>query len=807
MIFDRCYSCMRKLPTPGAMCPHCGVDNQELNRRQPRHALPCGSELAGRYIIGRVLGQGGFGITYIAWNSVLDTRVCVKEYFPEGVAARDRGGGTTVYWYRGSKTERNRRGYENFITEARRAARVRDLPSVVRIWDAFQANDTAYIVMDFIDGVTLKEHLIRTGKPLSEAECADLFCPVMGALAEIHKRGIIHRDISPDNLMLCPDGRLALLDLGAAKDLNMGSGQSSYVVARRGFSPLEQYTQKSEIGPWTDVYALCATMIYCMTGKLLPEPLERYGGKRLDLSAFSQTFAAALEKGLAIEPARRTQNMQALSEEIRTAVKQTGEPVKLTTEPAEQRKKHTQENKNKTSGIKKHADQRDKQDKPTTGGQKKKRFLPVMIVALLIAAAGIFCWHFFGATEPQSPTAALIEAGRENRDAGEYGAALEYYIQAVEAGDSSVMDEIGRLFSRGWIPAEDEAGILQRFTLSADNGNGAAMTAIGALYVNGMGVKQDRTKARVWYKKGMDAGDAMAMVCMGRLYQDEPEQEDAIEKAVEMYEMAARGGYAAGMTHLANLYLSGTGVEKDYAKALEWYRKAERKGDSAAKAQLAYMYFEGFGVEKDHDKALDYYQQAAEAGETGAMLWLGTFCQNGYGIEQNYAMALRWYQKAYAAGEVSAANQIGSILQLDGYEGQNYAKAMEWYQIGADCGDPASMHNIGFLYQNGLGCKQDCKTAIKWYEKSAEAGGTPALTQLGYIYFNGLGVGKDQAKAFTYYKQAAEAQDTAAMYSLGLMYQYGAGTKADRDAALRWYETAATAGYPLAVEKLREIGN
>ena len=265
MEFTRCYSCMGELDRPGGRCPHCGSDNTAAVKAQSSHALPCGYLLHGKYLIGRMLGQGGFGVTYIGWDLALELRVCIKEYFPAGAAMRSNTLSTTVTWSGGDSAEELKRGRESFIKEARKAVKLRKLNAVVQVWDVFYENDTAYLVMDYIDGVTLKNHLIETRRPLSEEECVRLLTPVMEDLEEVHARGIIHRDISPDNLMLQPDGTLVLLDIGAAKDLSGGNGQSSVLVAKKGFSPLEQYASGGNIGPWTDVYALCATIVYCVT--------------------------------------------------------------------------------------------------------------------------------------------------------------------------------------------------------------------------------------------------------------------------------------------------------------------------------------------------------------------------------------------------------------------------------------------------------------------------------------------------------------------------------------------------------------
>ena len=229
MEFKRCYGCMRKLDSPGGVCAHCGYDNTADPAGQPNHALPCGTILNGRYVVGKVLGQGGFGITYIGYNLSLEIPVCIKEYFPSG-AMRSSRENRSVYWSSGD-AELLLRGRESFITEARKAVRLNDLDSIVKVWDVFYENETAYIIMNYLEGESLKQWLVRRNMPLDEKSCFELLEPVMRDLQQVHERGIIHRDIKPDNLMRTPGGKLILLDLGAAKDL---SGRSLTRVYRDG---------------------------------------------------------------------------------------------------------------------------------------------------------------------------------------------------------------------------------------------------------------------------------------------------------------------------------------------------------------------------------------------------------------------------------------------------------------------------------------------------------------------------------------------------------------------------------------------
>ena len=309
MELKRCYGCMRELSAPGIVCPNCGYDNTKDPGLQPSHVLPCGTILNGQYLVGRSLGQGGFGITYIGYDLNLDIPVCIKEYYPEGSVSRVAEQSSGVYWGSSDYAQTLRDGRISFVREARKAVKLRDLNHVVTVWGIFFENETAYIIMDYIEGETIKSRLVRTQRPLGERECVALLTPVMRDLEKIHERGIIHRDIKPENLMIRTDGELMLLDMGAAKDLSTGSGQSSFMVASQGFSPLEQYNRNGRIGPWTDVYGVCATIYYCLTGRRLPTPTERMSGEKIDWQGLTPEMKTALEKGLALQPEDRTQTM------------------------------------------------------------------------------------------------------------------------------------------------------------------------------------------------------------------------------------------------------------------------------------------------------------------------------------------------------------------------------------------------------------------------------------------------------------------------------------------------------------------
>ena len=210
-------------------------------------------------------------------------------------------------------------------------AKLEHIPSIVRVRDMFLENETAYLVMDYIEGTTLKAKIKRDGQ-MSFGQCVSLLRPMMEGLVQVHRYGMIHRDISPDNIMIQPDGRVRLLDLGAAKDMTVGNALNSQLVAKKGFTPLEQYAENGKIGPWTDVYAMSATIYYAVTGKLLPESVERVMGngeqqfESVLQSFFSPQAAAVLKAGLAVKPEERIRTVEELLGRLGSAV-QGQEPV------------------------------------------------------------------------------------------------------------------------------------------------------------------------------------------------------------------------------------------------------------------------------------------------------------------------------------------------------------------------------------------------------------------------------------------------------------------------------------------------
>lgn len=318
-IENLCMKCMREKSSPDAVCEHCGFDLSKAS--VPPHHLAPFVILAGKYLVGMAIGEGGFGITYIGMDLNLEMRVAIKEYYPNGCAIRDMSGNSsTVQSYVGEQQEFFQVGREKFINEAKILAKCVNLPEIVTVKDFFKENHTAYIVMEYIDGKTLKDYLKEQGGKISVSETLRMMEPVIKSLGEVHKMNLIHRDISPDNIMIRKDGSIKLLDFGGARDF-VSSGKSMSIMLKPGYAPEEQYRTHGEQGKWTDVYAICATMYRCITGEIPPEAMERsYQDQIKPFSVFQincpPNVEAAIFRGLSIYKDGRFQSMEELHEAL-----------------------------------------------------------------------------------------------------------------------------------------------------------------------------------------------------------------------------------------------------------------------------------------------------------------------------------------------------------------------------------------------------------------------------------------------------------------------------------------------------------
>lgn len=313
-----CYGCMKEIDKEEKVCPYCGFDGNHYATKF--YQLKLGTILNDRYVIGKMLGEGGFGITYIGWDRNLEVAVAIKEYYPNGMVNRDTTtGNKTVFTMEGKNGEAFEIGMAKVISEARRMAKFRNLQGIVTVVDFFKENGTAYIVMEYVEGITFKEYQ-RENNITDANKVVELFKPLIYSLSLVHKQGLIHRDISPDNIMLNMLGEVRLLDFGAARDYGEDE-KSLSIMLKRGYAPEEQYRTKGQQGPWTDVYALCATMYKMITGTTPEESLNRMAEDTLKKPSelgimIDEHVEEVLLKGLAVFKRERIQSMEELYENL-----------------------------------------------------------------------------------------------------------------------------------------------------------------------------------------------------------------------------------------------------------------------------------------------------------------------------------------------------------------------------------------------------------------------------------------------------------------------------------------------------------
>ena len=387
---EYCPRCM--LETIGPVCTHCGTN---LGFQNESFQLPVGTVLVGgssghSYRIGAALGQGGFGITYIALENETGRRVAVKEFFPTRVGWVQRDSDHVTVQIRAGKEADYTKGRMSFLKEARILASMNDSPpSVVKGLDYAELHNTAYLIMEFLDGTPLYRMVEKRGK-IPADELLPRLQPLMNDLAWLHKQNIIHRDIGPDNIMWMPDGALKLLDFGSARRAD-GNNQLT-VLLKPKFAPVEQYQTDGQ-GPWTDVYTLAASIYYCLTGVIPTNSVDRLTQIRdagIDPlkppTALGAALTAAQESvllhALTVEPGLRLRSMDEFTTQLFPAAKAQPEaapfmqeiPMTSLSQPSQQ-----QTDSSAVSGNMQNS------ESGFLGWMKRNWYVPAVVAAMVVA--------------------------------------------------------------------------------------------------------------------------------------------------------------------------------------------------------------------------------------------------------------------------------------------------------------------------------------------------------------------------------------------------------------------------------------
>lgn len=415
---ENCEKC-KKEKTGGTVCRYYKDSSRQQNAS---YQLAAGTVLDGRYLIGRVLGVGGFGITYLGWDMQMDSRIAVKEFFPSGMALRDISVSAEVK-RTGADAEMNFDEHkERFLREYQTLAGLSDIANIVQVKNYFTENNTAYIVMEYVEGITLKQYVEDKGGRLLAKEVFEMLEPIRCSLVKIHEAGLVHRDISPENLIVLADGKVKLLDFGAARKVRKDAvaekslTKSTVVIYKHGYAPLEQYQDRGGLGPWTDVYAYCATICFCLTGNVPPDALERLlqdvpvqlREKGADVSEYEESV---LLRGMELRAGDRISDMRKLAEAL-LAKPET--PCRLPEQDDSISVKALTGKAGEGSWDRK---------KTTRADWKQRRFIPALILGAAVSLGGWAIWNLQN-LQPESDSNKAITApvyyGRMKMDAENY---------------------------------------------------------------------------------------------------------------------------------------------------------------------------------------------------------------------------------------------------------------------------------------------------------------------------------------------------------------------------------------------------
>jgi len=576
---DLCPSCFSG--SGGAQtCPVCGytpAGESDWNR------LPPGTVLRERYAVGGALGQGGFGVTYLGLDLLLHTRLAIKEYYPSGICARNPESRSVRHASRDLE-EDFKKGMEKFLEEARTLARFEDHPNIVSVKDFFEENGTAYMVMNYVEGKTLGEHLKERGGRIPFDEAMGILSPLMDALDEIHASGTIHRDLSPDNIYLTRYGQPKLLDFGASKSaLSMMQQRSHSVILKRGYSPPEQYQSRGRLGPWTDVYGMAATLYRCVTGEVPADAMDRIGDDpllppRRKGAAMSESAEAGLMRGLSFSSRNRPQSMGEFRNMLGGSEPRTPPSI-----PAPESLSFDTPRMESPSSEPPHEERPQPERRPLVP-KGEKAFSPKLLLALLVPIAAFFLFGDGGRTlgTSRSPSQSASQSQSQSANASTTSSPSDPVLRRAQEGDADAQVAMGLRYYLGKDAQVDHVKAVEWWRKAAEQGNTNGQYLVGRMYASGEGVAKDEVKAAEWFRKAADRGHAHA-------------QND-----------------------LGDLYYFGRGVSKDYGTAAVWFGKAAAHEHSDAQYSLGWMYEHGQGLPKDEDKAVEWYRKAAAQGHTEA---------------------------------------------------------------------------------------------------------------------------------------------------------------------------------------------
>ena len=546
-----------------------------MSKSSKRHlnSLQPGTELHW-YEIREIIGQGGFGITYLADDKNLAHEVAIKEYMPIDLAARSPDG--SVQSLSSSHHERYLWGLERFLEEARTLG-LFNHPNIVRVRNVFQSNNTAYMVMDYELGESLQDILNRR-KILDEEDIGTVIFPIIDGMKQVHAHGFIHRDIKPANIFIRVDGDPVLLDFGSARQSLSEQQQSLTSIFSKGYAPIEQYnTEDDAQGAWTDIYAFGATMYRAVAGVPPSDAINR--SSALSLAA-RDTYVPAVEIGAG-------RYSPSLLEAIDAAMQF----------------RHEDRPQTITEWQSSFANAR--KDVPEESSPEIGVNIPESLRELVTTAES-------GDMDAQSELAFKFAKGEgvEKNDEEAY----KWFLKAAEQGDASSQFNLGVMYAKGRSVEQDYSEAFNWYKKAAEQGDVNSQAALSMMYMKGIGCEKDYKDSFDWTLRAAKRGHLNSIFNLGEFYIKGYGVNKNLEEAFRWTKKAALKGHIKAQLNLGYMYGKGEGVERDDIEAFHWYRKAAESGHPNAQYNLGVIYAKGRGVSANIEEAKVWYKLAEEQG-------------------------------------------------------------------------------------------------------------------------------------------------------------------------------------------------
>ena len=625
----------------------------------------------GRYRIIRTLGQGGFGITYLAEDTRFGETVAIKEFFIRQFCNRDED---TLHVSVGVKAmkETVKEFYDKFFREAQKTRKLKHR-NIIKITDLFPENGTAYYVMDYHPGGSLGS-LIRKQGALNEEQALRYIRQVASALKLIHSNNMAHLDIKPDNILLDDEDNAIVIDFGISKHYDEKGNATTITPGAYtpGYAADSQMVggKISFFSPTLDIYSLGATLYNLVTGKEPPisAVIINYGFPALP-DRISWPTCNAIKKAMEPKSANRPQSVDEFLSVLDSRNATLPGRLFVTTSPA---------------GATVTVDGKHIGNTPIERYELKKG-----VYTLKITKEG---YNTISKNITISNDPAIINVALTTIEKQQVKNSKEKNNQS----NKPTKQEVEKYNSDG-VKAYNVGNYTEAvkcFRKAAEQGYAAAQCNLGVCYEYSKGLTKDLNEAVKWYRKAVEQG------------------------------------YAHAQYRLALCYDNGRGVQKDYSKAVKFYRKAAEQGNVYAQYNLGVSYEYSTGVAKDLNEAVKWYRKAAEQGYAHAQYKLGFCYEYSTGVIKNLNEAVKWYRKAAEQGNADAQNKLALCYEYGTGVTIDLNEAVKWYRKAAEQGNTDAQYNLGFCYEYSKGVIKNLNEAAEWYRKAAEQGNENAKAAL-----------------------------------------------------------------------------